>query len=44
MRVKELKLHNFRGIKDLPLVFNPDRNGEHPTFYFPQGHKPYVLL
>jgi predicted ATP-binding protein involved in virulence len=26
MRVKELKLHNFRGIKDLHLVFNPKHN------------------
>ncbi len=26
MRVKELKLHNFRGIKDLHLVFNPEQN------------------
>jgi predicted ATP-binding protein involved in virulence len=26
MRVKELKLHNFRGIKDLHLVFDLDRN------------------
>jgi predicted ATP-binding protein involved in virulence len=26
MRIKELKLHNFRGIKDLHLVFNPDHN------------------
>jgi predicted ATP-dependent endonuclease of OLD family len=26
MRVKELKLHNFRGIKDLHLVFNPEHN------------------
>jgi predicted ATP-binding protein involved in virulence len=26
MRVKELKLHNFRGIKDLHLVFNPKQN------------------
>jgi predicted ATP-binding protein involved in virulence len=26
MRVKELKLHNFRGIKDLNLVFNPKHN------------------
>jgi predicted ATP-binding protein involved in virulence len=26
MRVKELKLHNFRGIKDLHLLFNPKHN------------------
>jgi predicted ATP-binding protein involved in virulence len=26
MRVKELKLHNFRGIKDLHLVFNTEHN------------------
>jgi predicted ATP-binding protein involved in virulence len=26
MRVKELKLHNFRGIKDLHLVFNTEYN------------------
>jgi predicted ATP-binding protein involved in virulence len=26
MRIKELKLHNFRGIKDLHLVFNPEHN------------------
>jgi predicted ATP-binding protein involved in virulence len=26
MRVKELKLHNFRGIKNLHLVFNTDKN------------------
>jgi predicted ATP-dependent endonuclease of OLD family len=26
MRVKELKLHNFRGIKDLHLVFNAEHN------------------
>jgi predicted ATP-binding protein involved in virulence len=26
MRVKELNLHNFRGIKDLHLVFNPEHN------------------
>jgi predicted ATP-binding protein involved in virulence len=26
MRVKELKLHNFRGIKYLHLVFNPEHN------------------
>jgi predicted ATP-binding protein involved in virulence len=26
MRVKELKLHNFRGIKDLHLVFNVEHN------------------
>ncbi len=26
MRIKELKLHNFRGIKDLHLVFNSEHN------------------
>ena len=26
MRIKELKIHNFRGIKDLHLVFNPEHN------------------
>jgi predicted ATP-binding protein involved in virulence len=26
MRIKELKLHNFRGIKDLHLIFNPKYN------------------
>jgi predicted ATP-binding protein involved in virulence len=26
MRVKELTLHNFRGIKDLHLAFNPEHN------------------
>jgi predicted ATP-binding protein involved in virulence len=26
MRIKELKLHNFRGIKDLHLVFDPEHN------------------
>jgi predicted ATP-binding protein involved in virulence len=26
MRVQELKLHNFRGIKDLHLIFNTDHN------------------
>lgn len=26
MRVKELKIHNFRGIKDLHLIFNTEQN------------------